>query len=99
MRAFANGPADKLPVLNAGKTEVVVCYPDELLHDAIAKMLRHGVGRLPVVARNEPDRLVGYLGRGEVLAARMRHHEEEESRNQGPLLNGRKRFKLWPVFS
>ena len=99
VRALANGPADKLPVLNAGKTEVVVCYPDELLHDVIAKMLRHGVGRLPVVARNEPDRLVGYLGRGEVLAARMRHHEEEESRNQGPLLNGRKRFKLWPVFS
>jgi CBS domain-containing protein len=99
VRALANASAGNLPVLAAGKTEVVVSYPDEPLHDAIAKMLRHGVGRLPVVARNKPDRLVGYLGRGEVLAARMRHHEEEESRHQGPLLNGRKRFKLWPVFS
>ena len=63
----------------------MVTYPDELLHDAVAKMLRHDIGRLPVVNRDDPDRVVGYLGRGEILAARMRYHEEEESRSKGPL--------------
>ena len=88
LRALQNVPAGDMPVLEAGKTRLVVTYPDELLHDAIAKMLRHGIGRLPVVTRNEPNQAVGYLGRGDIIAARMRYHEEEESRGKGPLADG-----------
>lgn len=77
-------------VLEAGKHELVVTYPDEPLHDAIAKMLKHDIGRLPVVARNDERKVVGYLGRGEILAARLKHHEEEELRESGPIVAWRK---------
>jgi len=30
--------------------------------------------------------VIGYLGRADILAARMRHHEAEEERSRGPLL-------------
>ncbi len=85
MRALENDPAGELPVLEAGNTNVIFTYPDELLHDAIAKMLRHSIGRLPVVRRDKPDHIVGYLGRADILGARMRLHDEEELRSQGPI--------------
>jgi chloride channel protein, CIC family len=64
-------------VLEVGNDEPVVTYPDELLHDAVSKMLRNDVGRLPVVDRHSPHKLVGYLGRAAVMEARLgRLHEE-----------------------
>lgn len=101
VRALANTPAGNLSVLEAGRTKLVVTYPDELLHDAIVKMLKHSLGRLPVVNREEPDRAVGYLGRGDILNARRRLHEEEESRSQGlgvtrrPVLRFRAFIRQW----
>jgi chloride channel protein, CIC family len=92
--ALEDDPAGDLPVLEAGKTNVVLTYPDELLHDAIAKMLRHNIGRLPVVKREEPDCIVGYLGRADILGARMRLHEEEELRSQGPIGKWPARFEI-----
>jgi chloride channel protein, CIC family len=73
-------------VLEAGRTDLVVSYADEPLHDAIAKMLKRDVGRMPVVAREDERQILGYLGRGEIIAARLRYQEEEELREQGPLL-------------
>ncbi|HEU6447357.1 MAG TPA: chloride channel protein [Verrucomicrobiae bacterium] len=90
MRALENDL--NLSVLEAGKTDLVVSYPDELLNDAIAKMLRHKIGRLAVVKRDEPHRIVGYLGRGDILGARMRFHEEEETRGKGPLTDKLKKL-------
>ena len=46
-------------------------------------MLRAEVGRLPVVSREDPKRVVGYLGRAGVMAARMRRLEEEHVREAG----------------
>ncbi len=74
--------------LAAGQTRLIVTHPDEPLYDAIAKLLKHNIGRLPVVERDHPGRVMGYLGRGDILAARMRHHEEEELRHRGPVLAG-----------
>ena len=68
------------------KQDVQVSYPDEVLHDAMARMLKCGIGRLPVVDRNDARRVLGYLGRGDILAARLRNLEEEELRHRGPLL-------------
>jgi H+/Cl- antiporter ClcA/CBS domain-containing protein len=87
VRALENSPSGKVSVLEAGKTSLIVAFPDESLHDAVGKMLRHDIGRLPVVKRDEPDRAVGYLGRGDILSARMRLHEEEESRSHGPIMS------------
>ena len=64
-------------VLEAGNDEPIVTYPDELLYDAVGKMLHNDVGRLPVVDRQSPYKLVGYLGRAAVMEARLnRLHEE-----------------------
>jgi CIC family chloride channel protein len=46
-------------------------------------MLRNGVGRLPVVSREDPHRVVGYLGRSGIMAARLKRLEEEHVREPG----------------
>jgi CIC family chloride channel protein len=83
LRSFEKDSEGKLSVLDAGTREVVVTYPDELLHDAAAKMLRHNIGRLPVVDRSEPTRIVGYLGPQGIMAARLRRLDEEQVRELG----------------
>ena len=85
LRALQKEPSGKSTVLQAGQTRLIVTYPDEPLRDAIEKLVRHNIGRLPVVHRSEPERVVGYLGRSSILSARLRQHEEEELRDRGPL--------------
>lgn len=86
IRALQKNPAGTTTVLEAGRTELIVTFADELLADAIDKMLKHNIGRLPVVAGEDDRQVIGYLGRGDILAARMRHHDEENRRGCGPLL-------------
>ena len=63
---------------------LVVAYPDEPLYAALTKMPSdRDVGRLPVVERKNPRRVVGYLGRAAILSARMKTHEEENVRQSG----------------
>jgi CBS-domain-containing membrane protein len=50
---------------------------------AISLMLRHDVGRLPVVDRANEKRVVGYLGRARIMAARERYHSDEQIRERG----------------
>jgi len=45
--------------------------------------LRHDIGRLPIVQRDNPRMIVGYLGRASVMTARLRRHEEEHHREAG----------------
>jgi CBS domain-containing protein len=73
----------EMTVAEAGSSNLVVAYPDEPLYSALAKMLDRDVGRLPVVKRNDPSRVVGYLGRAAILSARMKIHEEENIRERG----------------
>ena len=86
MRALEEESAKRTTALAAGTGEVVVAYPDETLQDAIAKMLKGDVGRLPVVARDDGRKVVGYLGRADILAARLKWHDEEERREKGQIL-------------
>jgi H+/Cl- antiporter ClcA/CBS domain-containing protein len=86
MRALQANGSGARSVLDAGRQDLVVAYPDEPLHDAVSRMLKQRVGRLPVVSRGDEKRLLGYLGQGDVLAARLKQHDEEELREQGPLL-------------
>ncbi len=83
LRALETDPAGQRTVLDAGTSRPVVAYPDELMYDAVNKMLRHHVGRLPVVSHDDPRKLVGYIGRAEVMSARMRRIEEEHVREPG----------------
>ena len=83
VRALQRDSSGKMPVLEAGRKDPVVAYTDEPLRDAITRMIHHDIGRLPVLDRNDSNRPVGYLGRASILAARMRHHAEEEVRERG----------------
>ena len=67
----------------AGSTKLVVTYPDELLSEAVSKMLHQDVGRLPVVERGDERKAVGYLGRAAILDARSRRLHDEHFREQG----------------
>lgn len=83
MRALDKEPKGTMTVLDAGTRDPVVAYPDETLHEASAKMLHRNVGRLPVVDRREPTKIVGYLGRPGIMAARLRRLEDEHVREPG----------------
>jgi H+/Cl- antiporter ClcA len=76
------------PIVQLAVRDPVVAYPDELLAQATTKMLRHKVGRLPVVTRDDPKRVVGYLGRQEIFAARQRVLLDEYVRERGWLRPG-----------
>ncbi|MEO5718568.1 MAG: chloride channel protein [Chthoniobacterales bacterium] len=83
VRAFERSRDETVTVLDAGQQELVVAYPDETLYDAIAKLLRNNIGRLPVVERSAPKIAIGYLGRAAILSARQRYHREEDVRESG----------------
>lgn len=83
MRALDKDPSGAMTVLEASSRNVVVTHPDESLDDAAAKMLRNNIGRLPVVEPSEPTRVIGYLGRPGILAARLRRLDEEHVREPG----------------
>ena len=70
-------------MLDAASRDLIVTYPDESLHEAAVKMLRNNIGRLPVVDRNQPQRVLGYLGRSGIMAARLRRLDEEHVRELG----------------
>jgi CIC family chloride channel protein len=94
--ALQHDPSGELPVIDAGSKTLLVTYPDESLYDAAARMLRNGVGRLPVVSRSDPGKLVGYLGRANIMAARLKRLEEEHTREPGwwhRHLNGKRALK------
>ncbi len=83
LRALELGSNGDMTVMEAGSGNLVVTYPDELLYDAVTKMVRNNIGRLPVVSREDERRLLGYLGRSSVMTARLRQLEEEHVREAG----------------
>ena len=78
MRALEQPAAGPRTVLEAGTATPVTCFPDETLRAAVHRMLTHGVGNLPVVSREDPGRVVGTLGRANVMSAHVRLMEDEE---------------------
>jgi H+/Cl- antiporter ClcA len=73
----------------------VIVYEDCTLRDAVDHMVNHDVGRLPVIRRDEPGKVVGIITRSTVLAAhrhRLRELEREEPRLKLPGLKRSKRL-------
>src|SRR5665213_445182 len=83
VRALRQNQSAEVTVLKAGSANLAVAFPDEPLHTALSKMLNRGVGRLPVVERDNQSKIVGYLGRAAILSTRMKIHEEENIRQKG----------------
>jgi CBS domain-containing protein len=85
LRALQQDPSGKRTALEAGSSKPIVAFADERLNDAINRMLKNNIGRLPVVDREQPRRVIGYIGRSNVMAARSARLEEEEVREGGGL--------------
>lgn len=69
-----NGDAS---VLDAGSKELVLAFAGEPLYEAVVRMLRHDIGRLPVVSRDNVHRVIGYLGRTQAISARLKKLAED----------------------
>lgn len=83
LRALESDPQGTATVLDAGSNKPIVAYPDELAFDALFRMLQSNIGRLPVVSREDPHSMVGYLNRTSILSAWTRQLEEEGIREHG----------------
>jgi chloride channel protein, CIC family len=83
LRALEDDPAGKTKVVNAGGHKPIVAFSDERAFDALFRMLQNNIGRLPVVTRADPERMVGYLNRSSILSVWSRQIEEEGVREHG----------------
>ncbi|HXX71535.1 MAG TPA: chloride channel protein [Candidatus Acidoferrum sp.] len=90
LRALENHPKGEITVSQAGSQTPIVAYADEPLEDALHRMLRHDVGRLPVVRRSDLSKMVGYLNRSNLLGAWTRQLEQESVRDDGWLSRWRR---------
>ena len=83
LRALDKDGAGSMTVEEAGNTKLIVTYPDELVAEAAAKLLSFNIGRMPVVDRADEKKVVGYLNRATILAARTRRMRDESFREPG----------------
>ncbi|HEX3797712.1 MAG TPA: chloride channel protein [Verrucomicrobiae bacterium] len=83
VRALRQNENSTMTVGEACSSNLVVAYADEPLQNALTKMLDRNIGRLPVVGRSQPSKVIGYLGRAAILSARRRLHEEENILQRG----------------
>ncbi|HME34152.1 MAG TPA: chloride channel protein [Candidatus Sulfotelmatobacter sp.] len=83
LRTLDEDSSGGMTVQEAGSTHLVVTYRDELVSEAAAKLLRFDIGRMPVVERGDERKVVGYLGRASVLAARLLRFQDEHVREPG----------------
>ncbi|MBI2406962.1 MAG: chloride channel protein [Gemmatimonadetes bacterium] len=70
--------ATRVGALAHGADEVA--FEDETLRDAADRMVRTGAGRLPVVTREAPDRVVGIISRSDLLDAHATRLDEAHRR-------------------
>jgi chloride channel protein, CIC family len=83
LRALDRESSGTATVLECGSPNVIRTYADETLSEAADKLLRHDISCLPVVERANAKKIVGYLGRRNIMAARLRRLEEEHVRESG----------------
>jgi len=71
-RAVSKGNIERLTVDDIASKSLIVAYPDEYLHEVLVKLGAREVGRIPVVDRNNPKRLLGMLQRPDIIRAYVR---------------------------
>jgi len=70
------GDSPRLKVEDVLKRPPVYIYEDCSVRQASDQMARHGIGRLPVVSRQNPGKITGILTRSDLLEAHSRQLEE-----------------------
>ena len=73
---------DSKRVGELGRGPFVVAFQDNSLRQALDLMAREGLGRLPVVERTDPGKLVGILSDSDVRSAIRAWLEESEQAKQ-----------------
>ncbi len=70
-RAIAQNLPDDTPVEQIGmkRQNLLVAYPDETMGEALTRMGIRGIGRLPVIAREDPNKLIGVVRRHDIIRA------------------------------
>ena len=63
-------------------TQVVTIPVTASRYQAAALLREHEISGLPVVDETNPRKVMGYLGRADILAARSNRHDEEERREK-----------------
>jgi len=51
------------------RDQMLMSYPDETMGDALNRMSLQGIGRLPVVSRDDPSDLLGLIRRNDIIRA------------------------------
>jgi len=68
-RALDNGARPDTRVRDIATTKLLVAYPDETMATALERLGTRGVGRLPVVSRQDPSSLLGAIRRHDIVRA------------------------------
>jgi CBS domain-containing protein len=81
----------------AGTTEnLVTVTPQTIVREALNQLLRHDIGRLPVIDE-KTDTVIGYLSRGNIMSANMRKLTEETEAQPGWVGRRHLRLKGWGI--
>ena len=84
LRAVARGKApDRCTVGEVMSPDIKYVYEDETIEDASRNMSELQIRRLPVVDRTDERKILGYLGRSSILAARLVRFQAEHVREPG----------------
>ena len=83
LRSLESNADRNVPVLDVSVRSLIVTYPDETAFDALTKMLVNNIGRLPVVDRAHPEKMVGYVSRATLMACWGAHLHDESIRETG----------------
>ncbi len=77
------GSLERLRVIDIATKNPITVYPDDYVWKALKLMSIHDIGRIPVVSRENPRKLVGIVRRQDVIKAYrlaiQRRQEEEET--------------------
>ncbi|MCL5056311.1 MAG: chloride channel protein [Firmicutes bacterium] len=98
IKALKENSEGERKVEQVASKNLVSAYPDELVGDVLSRMLEKKIGRVPIIKREDPLILIGYLGRNEILKAINKKLEVDKDREPGLLsdttLKIRKKFGI-----
>jgi len=71
---------DEIRVEDVAVKDVIVAYPEENMKQVMDRLYQNNVGRLPVVERENPKKLLGIVTRTDAIGAYERAAENQEER-------------------
>ena len=77
------------PVQYLIEKEPIVAFPDENCRQVAGRMASHDIGRLPVVEKSNPRKVIGILSRSDLFKPSLKYLEEEDVRETYLLKRGK----------